>query len=92
MLEYFDLLITSTEVAMLNGRALIAALNLSQTGRQKTRSILLTSQKDLHCKRSTDPDCIIHKDADFLDALGKAVHKLATAIQSCKEHQVEEQE
>lgn len=80
LLEHFDLLITSTEVTMLNGQALIAALKLSETGRHHIPAILLTSRPDYVQKRNTDPDYVVQKDACFIQSLGDTIESVATKI------------
>jgi len=80
MLEHFDLLVTSTEVGILNGQAMIAALKLSETGKHHVPTILLTSKPGHSHKRNTDPDYIVHKDASFIQTLGKTIDKVIQKI------------
>jgi CheY-like chemotaxis protein len=81
--EPFDLLISSAELPMLNGRALIAALRLSNSRYRRQRSILLTSKCLPHPVRDTDPDFILLKDsklmANFSTVARQAMELLAKA-------------
>ncbi len=69
--EPFDLLITTNEIPVLNGVALIGALKLSSTRNHNIKTILITSNKNIaaHLNRSTDPDYIIVKDATLAQNL-----------------------
>ncbi len=74
----FDLLITSSELKMLNGEALIAALKLSSGINKQIKTIMLTSGNALlHArKRHTDPDSIIWRDANIATRLSEKVTEL----------------
>lgn len=63
--EPFDLLITTNEIPVLNGIALIGALKLSASKNRNVKTILVTSNKKItsYTNRSTDADYIIVKDA-----------------------------
>ncbi|MDH4284081.1 MAG: Hpt domain-containing protein [Gallionellaceae bacterium] len=65
--EPFDLLITTNEIPMLNGRALIGALKLSSTNNRNVKTILVTSNDELATKkhRTTDADFIVIKNASL---------------------------
>lgn len=62
--EPFDLLITTNEIPVLNGVALIGALKLSSAKNRNIKTILITSNKKIaaHPNRITDADYIIVKD------------------------------
>lgn len=64
--EHFDLIITSAELPVLNGHALIAALRLSNSPCRHTSTLLLTSKHIDGYHRNTDPDFIIYKDQNLL--------------------------
>lgn len=69
--EPFDLLITTNEIPVLNGSALIGALKLSRTKKAHIKTILITSNKEItgHKHRSTDADYIIVKNAQIGESL-----------------------
>jgi len=74
----FDILVTSSELKMLNGEALIAALRLSNSVNKHIRAIMLTSNKALlHAKkRDIDPDAVIWRDANIATNLSEKVTAL----------------
>lgn len=65
--EPFDLLITTNEIPVLNGVALIGALKLSSAKNSHMQTILVTSNKKIavHLNRTTDADYIIVKDSEL---------------------------
>lgn len=69
--EPFDLLITTNEIPVLNGIAIIGALKLSASKNRNIKTILVTSNKKIaaHANRSTDSDYIIVKDAQLAQSL-----------------------
>jgi CheY-like chemotaxis protein len=69
--EPFDLLITTNELPVLNGIALIGALKLSDVKNHPVKTILITSNKSMtvHRNQLTDPDYIIIKDAKLTQNL-----------------------
>ncbi len=77
--EYFDIVITTNEIPVLNGFALIGALKLSSTRNPSLKAVLVTSNKNLlgRLHRYTDPDYIIEKDknvnAHLLDVVSKII-------------------
>jgi HPt (histidine-containing phosphotransfer) domain-containing protein/CheY-like chemotaxis protein len=77
--ERYHILITSHEIRMLNGLALVAAVRLSNRHNQNIKAILLSSQKQRLFRRDTDPDFMIPRDARFPE-------NLALAVQSCLGH------
>ena len=74
----YDLLITGTEMPLLTGKALVAALRLSESPNKYIPAILITSNDSLdkHTKRETDPDYIVHKDKDLVQHLGETMKKI----------------
>ncbi len=69
--EPFDLLITTNEIPVLRGVALIGALKLSESSSRHIKAILVTSNKEVSVKvsRSTDADYTIFKDSKLLQNL-----------------------
>lgn len=69
--EPFDLLITTNEIPVLSGTALIGALKLSATRNHGIKTILVTSNRKIasYVNRSTDADYIIVKDAGLAQNL-----------------------
>lgn len=67
--EPFDLLITTNEIPVLNGIAMIGALKLSNTKNRNIKTILVTSDQDISTNRTTDADYIIIKDAKLASNL-----------------------
>lgn len=80
--EPFDILITSLEVPVLNGRALIGALRLSSSPNRHIKTILLTSNQELekHGKRDTDADHVIMKNPALAERLHAAVGKIIAGL------------
>lgn len=79
--EPFDLLITTNEIPILSGVAMIGALKLSRGKNSQLKSILITSNKEMakHLKRTTDADYIIVKNAQLAQNLVDTT-RLALAI------------
>lgn len=75
--EPFDLIITTNEIPMLSGAALIGALRLSDSRSRNTKTILITSNKSLTTAkhRVTDADHVIIKDAKLAQNLTDAVKR-----------------
>lgn len=75
--EPFDLLITTNEIPMLNGIALIGALKLSTSNNRKVKTILITANQDITAKKSraSDTDYIIVKNASLMQNLAAAVKR-----------------
>lgn len=75
--EHFDLLITTNEIPVLSGTALIGALKLSATRNHGINTILITSNRKIatYINRSTDADCIIVKDAELAQNLVDATKR-----------------
>jgi chemotaxis protein histidine kinase CheA len=73
--EPFDLLVTTNEIPVLNGLALIGALKLSRTKNSNIKSILITSNKNIteQPNRTTDADYIVTKDMNLAQNLVNAV-------------------
>lgn len=69
--EPFDLLITTNEIPVLNGIALIGALKLSASRNRNIKTILITSNKKMaaYINRSTDSNYVIVKDAELAQNL-----------------------
>lgn len=82
--ESFDLIITSNEIPVLSGAALIGAIKLSNSGSRNTRAILITSNKTLAAARhrATDADYIIIKDAKLAQNLVEVVRRALSANES----------
>ena len=72
--EPFDLIISTNEIPMLSGSALIGALKLSDSKSRNTKTILVTSNKAIAATkhRSTDPDYTVIKDVNFAQNLAAA--------------------
>ncbi|MDD2914794.1 MAG: Hpt domain-containing protein [Gallionella sp.] len=75
LMEPFDLVITSNEIPMLSGPALIGALKLSDSKSRDTKTILITSNKNIATTRhrATDADYTLIKDAKLAQNLADAV-------------------
>ena len=79
--EPFDLLITTNEIPVLNGVALIGALKLSSVKNHNIKSILITSNKKIatYLNRTTDADYIIVKDAKLAQNLVDVTRRALSA-------------
>lgn len=75
--EPFDLIVTTNEIPMLSGVALIGALKLSDSKSRSTKTILITSNKELIATRNriTDADYTVIKDAKLAQNLADAVSR-----------------
>jgi len=75
--EPFDLLITTNEIPVLNGIALIGALKLSASKNRNVKTILVTSNSKIaaYVNRSTDSDYVIVKDAQLAQNLIEAAKR-----------------
>lgn len=75
--EPFDILITTNEIPVLNGIALIGALKLSGSKNRNIKTILITSNQSSATKKSrtTDADYIIIKDAHLAQNIISAVRR-----------------
>lgn len=82
--ERYHLLITGSEVKMLNGLALVAAVRLSNRHNQNIKAILLSSQKQRLFRRDTDPDHMIPRDARFPEHLTAAVESCLAQLQAAR--------
>ena len=73
--EPFDLIITSNEIPVLNGVALIGALKLSDSQSRNTKAILITSRNNPAASRNsvTDADYTVIKDETLANSLVDAV-------------------
>lgn len=73
--EPFDLIITTNEVPMLSGIALIGALKLSKSRSRNTKTILITSNKIAANSQSqtTDPDYTVIKDGNLSENLSHTI-------------------
>lgn len=80
--EPFDLVISTNEIPMLSGAALIGALKLSDSKSRNTKTILITSNKNFTTAkhRATDADYIVIKDAKLAQSLTDAVKCAFPAI------------
>jgi len=67
--EKFDLLITGMTIGQLNGRALIAAIKLSDGMNANIPMILLTTPDDDKLALACEPDHVITKDSEMLVTL-----------------------
>lgn len=74
----FDFLITSKELALLNGIALISALRSSETKNEKIKTVLITSKTNIKLPYPDMVDYIIKKDF----AMAKSLHEVVSVI--CK--------
>jgi CheY-like chemotaxis protein len=74
--ETFDLIITTNEIPLLNGVALIGALKLSDSRNRNAKTILITANKNIASirKRASDADYII-KDAKLPKNLADAARQ-----------------
>ena len=82
--EPFDLIITTNEIPVLNGVALIGAIKLSDSKNRNTGTILITSNKNLTatCNRATDPDYTVIKDAKLAQNLADAARRALSIANS----------
>ena len=62
--ETFDFVISSLEVAQLNGAAVIAALSIAQADKAKTKTVLLTTNRS-NIPARVKPDFTVIKDAQL---------------------------
>lgn len=84
MNEPFDILITSLEVPVLNGRALIGALRLSSSPNRNISTILLTSNTELEKqkKRASDANYVIVKNPAAMAHLHDTVSSILTILEN----------
>ena len=84
--EPFDLIISTYEIPVLNGTALIGAVKLSDTKSRSAKTILITSNKQLATtrNRSTDPDHTIIKDAKLAQNLIEKVKYALAIVKGCE--------
>lgn len=82
--EPFDLIITTNEIPVLSGVALIGAFKLSNPRSRNTRTILITSNKTLATARhrATDADYTILKDAQLAQNLADVVRRALSSTES----------
>lgn len=75
--EPFDLLITSNEIPILSGIAIIGALKLSSSRNRNIKTILVTSNQNMSVKNSrvTDTDFIVFKDEKLAQNLVEATQR-----------------
>lgn len=75
--EPFELLITTNEIPVLNGRALIGALKLSLSNNRNVKTILVTSNDELAARKNRviDADFIVVKNASLAKNLANAVKR-----------------
>ncbi len=80
--EPFDLLITTNEMPLLNGIALIGALKLSTSGNRNIKTVLVTSNQDIYAKRgrATDSDYYIAKNSNLAQNLAEITRRILHAI------------
>ena len=78
--QKYHLLITSLEVKILNGLALIAAVRMSARGNQDIQAIMLTSSKQPPFKRNVDPNFIVARDSHFAENLSAAIEQCISAL------------
>ncbi|MDP2154747.1 MAG: hypothetical protein Q8J61_02000 [Sulfuricella sp.] len=96
--EPFDILISSLEVTVLNGRALIGALRLSSSPSRHIKTILPTSNPELekHGRRGADANYVIMKNpalaANLHATVGKIIAGLGSRTRPDKRHPVSESE
>lgn len=67
----FDLIVSTNEIPVLSGLAMIGALKLSDGRSRHTKTILITSNRSLTLtrNRAVDPDYTVFKDAKLADDL-----------------------
>ena len=86
LLEDYDLVIINAEAPMLNGHALISALNNSSDSKSHTYSILLTSNEgNTQNKRSSDPDFTVQKNNQFIHVFPKIASQAIESIQQAQQ-------
>lgn len=78
LLENFDLLISGTQMPVLNGHALIAALKLSGSVSKNLTTVLLSSDPVDVCDSRISPDYIILRDLDFITNFHTTVNSIIT--------------
>ncbi|NOY66076.1 MAG: hypothetical protein GXP13_01530 [Gammaproteobacteria bacterium] len=83
LIEHHDLLITNTEAPVLNGIALIAALNHSQDLKRHTYSMLLTSkEKGTPSSRHSNSDYTVLKNKHFIENFSSTAKQAIDDIKS----------
>lgn len=82
--EPFDLLITTNEIPVLSGVALIGALKLSSANNRSIKTILITSNNKIvsHLNRATDANYIIVKDARLAQNMDEIVRRALSITES----------
>jgi len=78
--EPFDFLVTNMELPLLNGKALICALRMSNGRNRHIPSVLLTSRTTVRSDRVTDPDYVVLKDATMVRNLGQTTQKIIKTL------------
>ena len=71
--EKIDVLITTKEVAGLNGDVLIAAIKLARKNKHPIKTVLLTSESEFYSGRATDPDITILRDVHMVNSITNAL-------------------
>ena len=85
LLEQYDLLITNAEAPVLNGEALIAALQHSEDHKDHTVTILLTSKETSdQSKHCNEPDFTVLKNNQFIENFSATVTKAIEAIEEVR--------
>lgn len=86
LLEPFHLLIASSELNMLRGEALIAAVKLSEHRNHGVRTLLISaSQEKVNFnKRATDADFIVTRDMNFVNNISKICAELYEKYQQLR--------
>lgn len=74
--EPFDMLITSMQLPLLNGLAVIGALRLSSSRNKSIKTVLLTSSVDGKYDRRIDPDYVVEKNSEMANMLEKIANKI----------------
>lgn len=82
MTEPFDLLITTNEVSGLRGRALVAAIRLSESKGRNLKTILVTSNTAIAQQRNrdTDADHILIRDGALASNLAASVQLALSSL------------
>lgn len=80
--EHFNILITSQEVPMLSGRAIVGALRLSDSPNRNIKTILITASSEAKHKvnRAIDASYIIVKDRSCVQNLHDTVAKIIAEL------------
>jgi chemotaxis protein histidine kinase CheA len=78
--EPFDILITSMQIPRLGGLALVGALRMSSGRNSQIKSVILTTESGIDCKRDTDPDHVVEKNNKMLEQLEQVAKDIIKSL------------